>query len=266
MNRETILNNLITIATTTGKEVLNIYNSRKELNIFRKEDKSPQIEADLVSHHTICDELKRLNLAFPILSEESAKIEASERLSWDRYWLIDPLDGTKEFINRTGQFTINIALVENHKPVLGVVYVPVEDICYYAGEKIGAFKREKKQKEIAISVGEPSANNIVVVVSHDEKNPLLNTLLQGIGPHTLIQIGSSMKICYVAEGKADLYARLFPTSEWDTAAAHCILSAAGGDLYDVTNKTSLEYNTKPSLRNPPFLAMSKANKAWLNLI
>lgn len=262
--KEMILEQVIQIVMTAGKEVLNIYNSSTQQNITTKADKSPQIEADLISHHILIDELKRLNAGFPVISEESGEIKFSERQSWNSFWLIDPLDGTKEFINRTGEFTINVALIENHKPVLGVVFMPVNNVCYYGAHKIGAYKKNQHDKEILIPGQERSSKNIIIVTSHHEKNPLPPQLLEAIGPYTLTQIGSSLKICLIAEGKADLYPRLFPTYEWDTAAAHAILLETHGDIYDLNHKLPLQYNTKPSLLNPNFVALNNANKHLLS--
>lgn len=261
-----ILDRVISIATQAGKETLKIYKDKKQREIIIKKDQSPLTEADMISHHIICEELSRLPLNIPILSEESATIEYSERKSWHTYWLIDPLDGTKEFVNHMGQFSINIALIENHLPILGVVYAPVEDVCYYAANKVGSYKKTKNEGEITIPSFKHTENEAIVVISNYEQSSELNLLLKAIGPHSLIRMGSSLKICLVAEGKADIYPRLFPTSEWDTAAAHCILLEAAGDIYSLNDKTSLRYNTKSSLLNPSFIAINNSNKQWLNIL
>lgn len=262
LKREKIVDAIISIAITAGKEILKVYESNERSVITKKGGHSPQTEVDLLAHTIISNELKRLDPLFPIFSEESDKINVSERMSWDTYWLIDPLDGTKEFINRTGQFTVNIALVEKHLPILGVVYAPVENTCYFAYHKGGAYK-DNGIKEISITSKKNTTNHFVVAVSNDEKNPLLNSLLSRMGSCTLVRTGSSIKICLVADGTVDLYPRLFPTSEWDTAAAHCVLLEADGDLY-LGNEGVLRYN-KPSLLNPSFFAISQKNKSWLEL-
>lgn len=254
---------IISIAMLAGKKILEIYNSPKKINVKFKNNNSPVTEADLLSQQIICEALNRFNINIPILSEESATIEFSKRKKWNQYWLIDPLDGTKEFINHLGQFTVNIALIENHLPVLGVVYSPTENICYYASDSIGAYKQDGNGKRISILTSKTAKNEMVVAISNHEKNPVLDQFLQSIGPHTVIRTGSSIKICLVAEGVADLYPRLFPTSEWDTGAAHCILLKAEGDLY-INRKIPLRYNQKSSLLNPNFLAISRHNIRWLN--
>lgn len=261
---ETLLENMVNLAILAGTEILKIYQrDQNDIKVTSKKDQSPITEADISSHKIITQGLQALTPQVPILSEESIIADFSQRKTWHIYWLIDPLDGTKEFINHNDEFTVNIALIENHRPVLGVVFVPAKDICYYAGINLGAYKITNNIK-VAIHTREKE-NTIVVAVSHDEKSGQLHKFLQSIGPYTLIRMGSSIKICLIAEGQADLYVRLFPTSEWDTAAAQCILSEAGGNIYDVDQHIPLQYNTKDSLLNPHFLALSESNKYWLDL-
>ena len=239
------------IAEDAGQKIMAIY--EKDFDIYEKSDESPLTEADLASHHHIVDNLSTLTPDIPILSEESADIDWSTRQEWDTYWLIDPLDGTKEFIKKNGEFTVNIALVENGKPVFGVVYAPVLDTLYWGIAGSGAWKSAgSHQTSIAISnnVNTP----VKVVGSRSHQSDEMVTYLKRFESHELIPMGSSLKICLVAEGEADIYPRLGPTSEWDTAAAHAVLNAAGGQLVVHETQQELAYNTKESLLNPYFIA------------
>ncbi len=229
----------------------------RDFDIYEKKDESPLTEADLASHHHIINELTALDAGFPILSEESADIDWSERQSWQTYWLVDPLDGTKEFIKKNGEFTVNIALIHQNRPVLGVVYAPVIDILYYASNEIGAWKLDSGTTN-KINVSVKAENPVRVVGSRSHQSDAMTEYLSQYPSHKLIPMGSSLKLCLVAEGKADLYPRLGPTCEWDTAAAHAIVNAAGGRcvIFDEKNNSEAEdltYNTKESLLNPYFI-------------
>ena len=175
----------------------------------------------------------------------------SDREDWNLFWLIDPLDGTKEFIKRNGEFTVNIALISNNKPILGVVYAPVLDITWYGVINEGSFKLSKNSKT-RITVIKPNDIMKVVTSRSHANNPKLDTFLEDYPNHELVKMGSSMKICLVADGSAHIYPRLGPTMEWDTAAAHAVVKYAGGNIYDLNNNKELEYN-KFSLLNPEFL-------------
>jgi len=243
------------IAIGSGKKIMAIY--ERDFDIHEKKDESPLTEADLASHHHIINELTALDAGFPILSEESADIDWDERQSWQTYWLIDPLDGTKEFIKKNGEFTVNIALIHNHRPVLGVVYAPATDILYYASTEIGAWKLESGILE-QINVASRAEKNIRIVGSRSHQSEAMAGYLSLYPKHEMIPMGSSLKLCLVAEGKADLYPRLGPTCEWDTAAAHAVVNAAGGNcvVYEKEMKeetVELRYNTKESLLNPYFI-------------
>ncbi|HEY9032250.1 MAG TPA: 3'(2'),5'-bisphosphate nucleotidase CysQ [Kangiella sp.] len=249
------VNKINKIAIDAGKKIMAIY--EMDFDIYEKKDESPLTEADLASHHHIINELVSLDTGFPILSEESADIDWSERQSWQTYWLIDPLDGTKEFIKKNGEFTVNIALVHQNRPILGVVYAPAIDVLYYGSEETGAWKLESgTAKQIKVST--KAENPIRVVGSRSHQSEAMEGYLSQYPSHEMIPMGSSLKLCLVAEGKADLYPRLGPTCEWDTAAAHAIVNAAGGYcvIYDEEQKTEtkdLTYNTKESLLNPYFI-------------
>ncbi len=254
-----LLEPVIAIALQAGQRILNIYQS--DFSITRKKDESPVTEADYAAHHAIIDGLKALTPELPILSEESADIPFGERARWHCYWLVDPLDGTREFIKRNGEFTVNIALIEKHSPVLGVIHAPVSGINYYASRAGGAYKQEKPGTKPKRIRARPRRDTPVVAISRARSNSRQQLLLDRIGAHEVISVGSSLKSCLVAEGTADLYARLGPTSEWDTAAAQCIVEQAGGHITD-TRMQPLRYNTKDSLLNPDFFVFGAGWYDW----
>jgi len=254
-----LLQPVISIAQEAGKQILAIY--EREFNVIRKADKSPVTEADFAAHHAIIDGLKALTPELPVLSEESANdIPFGERARWHCYWLVDPLDGTREFIKHNGEFTVNIALIEQHSPVLGVIHAPVSKISYFASRQCGAYKQQNGDGPQQIRA-RPTKEIPVIAISRARCNPRQEKLLGNIGVHQTISMGSSLKSCLVAEGKADLYARLGPTSEWDTAAAQCIIEQAGGHITD-TRMQPLRYNTKPSLINPDFFVFGASWRNW----
>ncbi len=250
------------LAAEASVRILDIYATA--FDVAAKADDSPLTAADLASHHAIVAGLQRLTPDIPILSEESAAIPFAERSQWRRYWLIDPLDGTKEFVQRNGQFTVNIALIEAHEPVLGVVRIPVTGRCYFAARSYGAFREESGQPPEPIQVKPLSPGQPVRVVgSRSHGGPGLQRFVAALGPHELITIGSSLKLCQVAEGSADVYPRLGPTSEWDTAAAQAIVEVAGGRVVSVETGRPLRYNTRDSLLNPYFIVYGDAGRDWL---
>lgn len=227
--------------------------------ITNKADDTPLTLADLAAHHVIVDGLNKLEIAYPILSEEAANIAYEERSTWSRYWLIDPLDGTKEFIKRNGEFTVNIALIENGIPVLGVVYAPVLDVCYYGALGIGAhIQRGTTPAQTIKARAAQTGETLKVVSSRSHTDERTHALLAKLGNHECISMGSSLKLCLVAEGVAHFYPRLGPTMEWDTAAAHAVVSVAGGSVCDWTGE-ELHYN-KADLLNPEFFVMHQRDK------
>ena len=266
MKIDSLLNNLIEISLEAGKEILDIYNTTYEVEY--KDDKSPLTLADKKSHEIIINNLKKLS-NYPILSEEGKNIPYEERKNWEYFWLIDPLDGTKEFIKKNGEFTVNIALVHKGKPVLGIVFAPVKDILYYGSKELGAFKIENNRILNLNNINiEKSHKEITVVASkshlNDKTKAFIENLKNQYSNINLVSIGSSLKICLVAEKKADIYPRLAPTMEWDTAAAHAILSIVGGELVkyekystpkNLKELKELEYN-KENLLNPNFIAFN----------
>lgn len=265
------LDTLLRIAKTAGNAILSVYQRAGDIDVTIKDDNSPLTEADRDAHEIIIAELKEFTPSIPILSEESDGTSVDERLSWSRYWLVDPLDGTKEFIKRNGEFTVNIALINNGAPELGIVHVPVTNISYLGKTGVGAWKVAATGEVDAISIANFDLNQgqvrIVASRSHrgDLLDQLINTLEAKLGEAEVVSMGSSLKICLLAEGKADIYPRLAPTSEWDTAAAHAILAAAGGDIVD-TEFQALRYNQKESMLNPHFIAISDISYDWQSLL
>ena len=256
----TLMEPLVELAREAGRKILDIYN-REDLSVKEKEDKSPLTAADMASHHVIVDGLRAMTPAIPVLSEESANLPFSERSAWSLYWLVDPLDGTKEFIKRNGEFTVNIALVEDGIAVLSVVHVPVTDTSYMACKGAGAFKRTGTGERQPIQVRKLAEGPVRVVGSRSHQGDSLKKFLENLGDHEMVGMGSSLKLCLVAEGAADIYPRLGPTSEWDTAAAQCVVEQAGGLVTD-TNMQPLRYNTKDSMLNPFFLVFGDDARNW----
>ncbi|MFC7394389.1 3'(2'),5'-bisphosphate nucleotidase CysQ [Scopulibacillus cellulosilyticus] len=257
---------IVQIAVAAGQKVMQIYD-QDHVDVELKNDLSPLTIADKHSHQTIVSQLQKYYKDIPILSEEGAAIPYHERKSWDMFWLIDPLDGTKEFIKRNGEFTINIALIKDQKPVLGVIYAPVLDTLYAAKQGLGSFKIESSAQcrlddEKAITEQGtvlPVFNNndvVRVVASRSHMSPetaaFIGKLKDSHQQVEMISSGSSLKMCLVAEGTCDYYPRFAPTMEWDTAAGHAIVEQAGGDVCMANTKEPLIYN-KECLRNPWFI-------------
>ena len=247
------------LAKEAGAAILEIY--ARDFSIYEKDDRSPLTEADMAAHGIIVKALKELTPEIPVLSEESAEIPYETRRTWSRYWLIDPLDGTKEFIKRNGEFTVNIALIDEQQPVLGVVYAPVPNVLYFAVSGEGAFRQGAGEAPRRINVQSSHRRPIQVAGSRSHAGESLKQYLSNLGDHEIVSMGSSLKICLVAEGRADLYPRLGLTSEWDTAAAQAVVEAAGGQLTDITMQP-LRYNTKESLLNPYFFVFGDASVDW----
>lgn len=264
MNYHQYLEQLIVIAKAAGDAIMQVYST--DFNVVKKEDNSPLTQADLAAHQLIVQALSKLTPNIAILSEESESMGFETRRQWQQYWLIDPLDGTREFIKRNGEFTVNIAFIDQHQPVLGVVYAPVTGLLYYASRGRGAYKQLETNHTQSIHTKALNLKQPTVAGSRSHSNEKMQQFMHnlenaaGVAPE-LISMGSSLKICLVAEGLADVYPRLGPTSEWDTAAAHCVLKEAGGDIVDMSNQ-SLLYNTKDSLLNPSFFAKSDGVHDW----
>lgn len=246
---------ILVVAKAAADSIVDIF-QKKNYTTNIKSDNSPVTEADIRAHQIIERELLKIEPSIPVLSEESTIVPYHERSQWSKYWLVDPLDGTKEFIRGTNDFTVNIALIEDHNPVLGVVVAPMLKQ-YYWGLKGGqAFFQEGDKQAIVIQANQTLGTPIKIAVSryHHQKSKAWKLLIEKLEPYELIQCGSALKICLVARGEADLYPRFGETGEWDTAAGHCILEAAGGKLIDLAGNT-LKYNTKPTVINPSFLGI-----------
>ncbi|MDO8907085.1 MAG: 3'(2'),5'-bisphosphate nucleotidase CysQ [Pseudohongiella sp.] len=277
LSRE-LLQTVEQIAVLAGQQILEVYHRPGVPEVSNKTDNSPLTEADLRAHQTIVEELVRISPGLPILSEEDADISFEKRRQWSEYWLVDPLDGTKEFISGNGEFTVNIALIRNGQPVLGVVHVPVL-ACTYLGiiegtlqsawySTVGAEWRRLRVMGLP-APGQWHEHVLKVVASRRHGAGELENLLarwrKKFAGMELVNMGSSLKICLIAEGRADIYPRFAPTSEWDTAAAHAVLKAAGGDIVD-TSLLPLLYNQKESLLNPSFFAIADPSGSMEGLL
>jgi 3'(2'), 5'-bisphosphate nucleotidase len=232
--------------------------------VERKDDRSPLTEADLAAHRIIVAGLARLTPEWPVLSEEGAGIPWAERSRWTRYWLVDPLDGTREFVKRNGEFTVNIALIDDGAPVLGVVHAPVRGDLVHAVHG-GAALSETAAGVVTLRAASGDAARPRVAGSRSHGDPRLSSFLARLGDYDYMALGSSLKFCLVAAGEADVYLRYGATSEWDTAAGQCIVEAAGGAVVDLAGRR-LVYNRKDSLINPDFLVHAGAWVRWQRLL
>jgi 3'(2'), 5'-bisphosphate nucleotidase len=243
---------LLPIVERAGAAIMQVYG--QGFTVQSKEDNSPLTLADLESQRIIIEGLTQVTPEVPILAEESAQAPWAERQTWRELWVVDPLDGTREFVKRNGEFTINIALVREHEPVLGVVAAPALGLLYWGAVGVGAFSHHRGEAEMRIHVSLPQ-NPLRVVGSRSHATPETAGYLARLGPHVMTGIGSSLKFCLLAEGKADLYPRFGPTSEWDTAAGQALLEAAGGHVTRLDGHR-LRYNCRDSVINGDFLAFS----------
>ena len=244
---------VIDLTKAAGEKIMAIY--AQDFEVDYKADSSPLTQADLASHHCIVDGLSELTPQIPVLSEESSEDEKLNRMSWETYWLIDPLDGTKEFVKKNGEFTVNIALVANHQPVFGVVFAPALDVTYWGDQFSGAFKAESGiEKSIKVRPRPLRHADWIVVGSRSHQSDEFKTFIKDYADAEIVSMGSSLKLCLVAEGKADLYPRLGLTSEWDTAASQAVVEAAGGKVLAFPEMKPLGCNQNAdSLLNPHFL-------------
>lgn len=255
---------VIELARLAGEVILPFW--RANVTVTAKADDSPVTAADLAAHQVLAEGLQALDPGIHVLSEEDADIPLSERAGWERWWLVDPLDGTKEFISGSEEFTVNVALVERGRVVFGVVCTPTDNRCYFGGAGLGAWRSDEPGQRVPISVrDEPGAGQAFTLVasrrhSSPEQEHLLAGLAASLGPLQLTNIGSSLKFCLLAEGAADCYPRLAPTSQWDTAAAQGVLEGAGGAVLQLDGQP-FSYPARESLLNPFFLALP-ANAPW----
>ena len=258
LSKENLLE-IVNISVDAGEVILNYYN--ENVDVIYKDDESPLTKADLASHKIITDSIRKITPDIPILSEEEF-IDWKIRKKWKKYWLIDPLDGTKEFIKKNDEFTVNIALIENNRPILGVIYTPALNELFYSIKNFGSYKILTKKKlntlkeAKRISINKKKSNKVKIVGSRSHSNPILDKWVnKNFNEFDILQKGSSLKFCLIAEGSADIYPRFGPTSEWDIAAGHIILEEAGGKLKSIDNKEIL-YNEKENILNPEFFAYS----------
>lgn len=263
MNYLELIDPLVALATDAGERILAVYAT--DFDVESKDDASPLTQADLAAHNTIVAGLQQLAPDIPIISEEGGLPPFAERSQWHRYWLVDPLDGTKEFVNRNGEFTVNIALIVNGKPVIGVVRVPVQATTYLGCEGYGSERRRDNEKAARINVAAKAASPARVVGSRSHRGASLDAFLAKVGDVDLVPMGSSLKFCVVAEGGADVYPRLGPTSEWDTAAAQAVVEQAGGSVV-TTDGRPMAYNQKEDILNPWFIVIGAADRDWLALL
>ena len=263
MDLKSLIEPVVALAIDAGQAILEVYST--DFEVQSKSDASPLTQADLASHLCIVAGLEKLTPDVPVLSEESGLPEFEDRRNWQTYWLIDPLDGTREFVNRNGEFTVNIALIDQGRPVFGVVHVPVQDKTYTGCEGDGARRREGDQAAVAIQVAHTSSRPVRVVGSRSHRGASLDSYLASIGEHVMIPMGSSLKFCVVAEGGADIYPRLGPTSEWDTAAAQAVVEQAGGQVVTLDGKP-MKYNAKKDILNPHFMVIGATDRDWLALL
>lgn len=237
---------------------------RGDVQVQQKADASPVTAADMAAHHLLADGLRKLDPAIPVLSEEDCDLSLAERAGWTQWWLVDPLDGTKEFIAGSEEFTVNVALIEQGRVLFGVVGVPANGRCYYGGAAFGAWRAEADGAAQPLQVRHSAAEGFTVVASRRHSSPAQEHLLEGLrqrfGELVLANVGSSLKLCLLAEGAADCYPRLAPTSQWDTAAAQAVLEGAGGEVLDVAG-AALTYEARESYLNPSFLALP-CNAEW----
>ncbi|BCS88241.1 3'(2'),5'-bisphosphate nucleotidase CysQ [Pseudodesulfovibrio sediminis] len=255
-----VLKDIVPIAVEAGERIMQIYDTDFEVDY--KADQSPLTEADKASHEHIVARLEALFPDTPVLSEESTDIPWSTRKEWTEYWLIDPLDGTKEFVNRNGEFTVNIALIREGVSVMGIVYAPVLDICWFAAEGNGALCQKGDGAPERIHASQPmDYAGLKIVGSRSHQSDAIKQFMSHLSDPELVPMGSSLKLCAVADGTADIYPRLGLTSEWDTAAAHCVVTEAGGVIVEGSG-VALGYNGKESILNPFFLVLGGADDQW----
>jgi len=257
IEKNNLLLEVCNIAIKAGEEILKYYT--EDIHVTHKDDSSPLTKADLASNKIIMNALQQLDSTIPILSEESL-VEWKERKNWTKYWLVDPLDGTKEFIKQNGEFTVNIALIENNKPILGVIFTPVKFDLYFAQKNYGSYKINSSSKLInlkeAVKIFVANQSSIKRIIgSRSHSNQTFDSWVNQNFPNSeIVQAGSSIKFCLIAEGAADIYPRFGPTSEWDIAAGHIIVNEAGGRVNTFEN-IEINYNKKEDLLNPQFYAI-----------
>jgi 3'(2'), 5'-bisphosphate nucleotidase len=251
------------IADAAGREIMRIY--RTAFNVTLKHDRSPLTEADLAAQRIIAAGLHSLTPEIVMLGEESPPQQFEQRRNRPTLWLVDPLDGTREFVKRNGEFTVNIALIEHGEPVLGVVHAPAREVLYAAARGCGAFRRDADGSRRPIHTQAKAPPIVRVLGSRSHGDAVLDRMLDRLGPHERLGVGSALKFGLLAEGSGDLYVRRGPTSEWDTAAGHAVVLEAGGCVVDMSG-APLRYNAHDSLINPSFMAYADRTRDWAALL
>lgn len=269
-DKQQIAEQLLGLCQQAGQAVLDIYHAAEPVAVEQKQDASPVTRADIVSHDIISKGLATLTPQWPVLSEEQAMPDFTERSQWSCYWLLDPLDGTREFIDRTGEFTINIALIEHHRPVLGMVYIPLQQAAYLGFvEEKKALRIDSSGRSDIVTSNKTPGDSIRVLSSSRyggaELESCIDKLARHFQPVERITAGSALKFCRLAEGAADIYPRFAPCCEWDTAAGQAVLEAAGGCLVGMDFKP-LQYNHRASILNPHFYALGGECKLWAEIL
>ncbi|EOX4101607.1 3'(2'),5'-bisphosphate nucleotidase CysQ [Vibrio alginolyticus] len=262
-----LLPQVIDIARSAGQMILEIY-EKKQYEAYTKSDETPVTSADIAAHKFITERLSDLTPDIPVLSEEDADISLEQRAQWERYWLVDPLDGTQEFIARSGDFATIIALVDNNRPTMGVVYGPVSGVTYYAYNDKGAWKIPDMSDSVKIHTHkhEQPEQSIAIAISRRQDINRITNRMSSAWNYDLIPLGSAaLKACLVAEGAVDCYLRLGPTGEWDTAATQCIVEEAGGRILS-TQLEPLSYNERETLENPNFIVLGDADLPWNEIL
>ena len=249
----------IAVAREAAGRILEVYDS--EFAVRHKDDRSPLTAADLAAHHCIVEGLARLDAGIPVLSEESAGITTAQRREWSRFWLVDPLDGTREFVKRNGEFTVNIALIEDGVATFGVVQAPVTGALWHGGAALGAFRRDGDGDDRPVSTRRPPTAPLRVAASRSHRDQRSNDFIERMGRTEPVGLGSSLKFCAIAQGDIDVYPRFGPTSEWDTAAAQAVLEGAGGCVIDLQGRP-FRYNQRDSLLNGEFIALGDPALPW----
>ncbi|QUJ67611.1 3'(2'),5'-bisphosphate nucleotidase CysQ [Photobacterium sp. GJ3] len=267
MELSSLIPSVIEIARASGQVILDIY-QRGQFEKQVKNDNTPVTSADLAAHKLVLERLTELTPSIPVLSEEDAAVPLAERSQWQRYWLVDPLDGTQEFIAGSGDFATIIALVEDNQPIMGVVYAPVSGVVYYAYRNKGAWKITPDGDTVRISTHkhEGPTQSIAVAISRRQDIRAITNRLDPALNYDLVPLGSAaLKSCLVAEGAVDCYLRLGPTGEWDTAATQCIVEEAGGRILN-THLTPLSYNERHTLENPNFITLGDERLPWSDIL
>jgi 3'(2'), 5'-bisphosphate nucleotidase len=254
-----LLTDVVALARAAGEAILEVYGG--DFDVTRKSDASPLTLADLRAHALIATGLARLTPAVPVISEEAALPPLAARHDWEWLWLVDPLDGTREFVDRSGEFTVNIALVHRGRPVLGVLHVPVRGLDYFAAEGAGAFRQDRDGHAERVAARQHVTGVPRVVASRSHRGDRLDGFFSRLGPHELVPVGSALKFGLIADGAADVYPRVGPTCEWDTAAGQAIAEIAGAHLVGRDGQPFV-YNAREGFENPDFVCFADASRPW----